>query len=206
MNQALRPRAAPARLIYLHGFRSSPESFKARMLAARMAELGGSAEFFCPALPVSPREAVDGVLAQYQLQPHDTLIGSSLGGFYATWLAEQCGCRAVLLNPAVHPARGLAPYVGDQPFFHGPGSFRFEAHYLDELSALDVPAITFAQRYFLVAATGDELLDWREMAARYPGARHWIIPGSDHGLSDFANYMDEVLAFAGIGSTKGHSE
>ena len=205
MNQAPRPRAAPARLIYLHGFRSSPESFKARLLAARMAELGRSAEFFCPALPVSPREAVDGVLAQYQLQPHDTLIGSSLGGFYATWLAEQCGCRAVLLNPAVHPARGLAPYVGDQPFFHGPGSFRFEAHYLDELSALDVPAITFAQRYFLVAATGDELLDWRDMAARYPGARHWIIPGSDHGLSDFANYMDEVLAFAGIGSTKGYS-
>ena len=206
MNQAPRPRAAPARLIYLHGFRSSPESFKARLLAARMAELGRSAEFFCPALPVSPREAVDGVLAQYQLQPHDTLIGSSLGGFYATWLAEQCGCRAVLLNPAVHPARGLAPYVGDQPFFHGPGSFRFEAHYLDELSALDVPAITFAQRYFLVAATGDELLDWRDMAARYPGARHWIIPGSDHGLSDFANYMDEVLAFAGIGSTKGYLE
>ena len=66
-----------------------------------------------------------------------------------------------------------------------------------------VPAITFAQRYFLVAATGDELLDWREMAARYPGARHWIIPGSDHGLSDFGNYMDEVLAFAGIGSTRG---
>lgn len=203
LNPGTRPRAVHARLIYLHGFRSSPESFKARLLARRMEELGRAADFFCPALPVSPREAVDSVLAQYQPQPQDTLIGSSLGGFYATWLAERSGCRAVLLNPAIRPAGGLAAYVGEQPFFHGPGSFRFEAHYLDELAALEVPAITFGQRYFLVAATGDELLDWREMSAHYPGARQWIIPGSDHGLSDFAHYMDEVLAFAGIGSTRG---
>ncbi|HPU50862.1 MAG TPA: YqiA/YcfP family alpha/beta fold hydrolase [Burkholderiaceae bacterium] len=206
MNSATFAAPGDARVIYLHGFRSSPESFKARLLAQRMAELGRGAQFVCPALPVGPREAIDLVLGRYQPQPRDTLIGSSLGGFYATWLAERCGCRAVLLNPAIRPADGLAAYVGEQPYFHGPGTFRFEARYLDELRALEGSAITAPERYFLVAATGDELLDWREMAARYPGARQWIIPGSDHGLSDFAQCMDEVLAFAGVGSTRGIQE
>jgi len=184
------------RVIYLHGFRSSPKSFKAQLLIRRMAELGRSAQFDCPALPVSPAEAVAGVLAG--LTPADTLIGSSLGGFYATWLAERIGCRAVLLNPAVRPAAGLAAYLGEQPLWHGGGSMVLEPRHLDELRALEVNAITRPERYFLVAATGDELLDWRDMAAHYPGARHRIIAGSDHGLSDFAAYQDEVLAFAGI--------
>jgi predicted esterase YcpF (UPF0227 family) len=188
----------PGRLIYLHGFRSSPQSFKARLMAARLQALGRGDDFFCPSLPVSPREAIAAILADLEPQPRDTLIGSSLGGFYATWLAEQCGCRAVLLNPAVHPAVGLASQVGEHSLYHGGGHFRFERHYLDELRALQVPAISRAQRYFLVAATGDEVLDWREMVAHYPGARQRIIQGSDHGLSDFADYQDEVLAFAGV--------
>lgn len=187
----------PGSIIYLHGFRSSPRSFKALLLAERLDALGRTACWHCPALPASPREAVEGVLAQFAPGPRDTLIGSSLGGFYATWLAERTGCRAVLLNPAVRPAGGLAAYVGEQPLYHGGGSFRFEPSYLDELRALET-AITHPQRYFLIAATGDELLDWREMVAHYPGARHRVIQGSDHGLSDFADYQDEVLAFAGI--------
>lgn len=189
----------PSRIVYLHGFRSSPQSFKARMLGERLHELGCAGRWHCPALPASPRQAVDGVLAQFAPGPRDTLIGSSLGGFYATWIAERTGCRAVLLNPAVRPAVGLAAWVGEHPLYHGGGSFRFEAAYLDELRAMET-AITQAQRYFLVAATGDELLDWREMVAHYPGARHRVIQGSDHGLSDFADYQDEVLAFAGIDS------
>jgi len=184
------------RVIYLHGFRSSPKSFKAQLLAHRMADLGRAAQFDCPALPVSPAEAVAGVLAG--LDPADTLIGSSLGGFYATWLAERTGCRAVLLNPAVRPAAGLAAYLGEQPLWHGGGSMVLEPGHLDELRALEVGGITRPERYFLVAATGDELLDWRDMVAHYPGARHRVIPGSDHGLSDFAEHQDEVLAFAGI--------
>ncbi len=191
---------APPRLIYLHGFRSSPQSFKARMIGARMQALGLGQSFVCPALPPSPAAAIALVGERIAPRPQDTLVGSSLGGFYATWLAERSGCRAVLLNPAMRPAGGLAAYVGEQPFYHGEGSFRFEAHYLDELRALECAAITRPERYFLVAATGDELLDWREMVAHFPGARHRVIQGSDHGLSDFAQYLDEVLAFAGIGA------
>jgi UDP-N-acetylmuramate: L-alanyl-gamma-D-glutamyl-meso-diaminopimelate ligase len=190
------------RVIYLHGFRSSPQSFKARLLGERMRALGRLDQWHCPALPPSPRAAVEGVLATWAPGPADTLIGSSLGGFYATWLAERTGCRAVLLNPAVRPAGGLAAYVGEQPLYHGGGTFVFERGFLDELRAMET-AITRPQRYFLVAATGDELLDWRDMVAHYPGARHRVIQGSDHGISDFAEYQDEVLAFAGIDTRTG---
>ena len=187
------------RLIYLHGFRSSPKSFKAQLLARRMAELGRGADFSCPQLPASPREAI--ALVRDRIAPcaQDTLVGSSLGGFYATVLAEHLGCRAVLLNPAVDPAPGLAAHVGVQTMFHSDEPFEFLPEYVDELRALAFGAITFPQRYLLVAAKGDELLDWREMVKRYPGARHLVLEGSDHGISDFDQIIDEVLSFAGFG-------
>ena len=186
-------------IVYLHGFRSSPSSFKARMIGERLAALGRAADWACPALPVSPRAAIELVESTLDLGPDDTLIGSSLGGCYATHLAERHGCRAVLLNPATRPAAGLARYLGPQTMFHDPStSFELRPEHLDELQAIQVPGITRPERYFLVAATGDEVLDWREMVAAYPGARHRIIEGGDHGLSDFADHLDEVLDFAGL--------
>jgi predicted esterase YcpF (UPF0227 family) len=186
-------------LLYLHGFRSSPSSFKARMLAERMAALGRADAFACPALPVSPREAIEQVESRWSLGPDDTLVGSSLGGCYATRLAERHGCRAVLLNPAIRPAAGLAAWLGPQTMYHDPSaSFVLEPRHLDELREIQVAAISRPERYLLVAATGDELLDWREMVAFYAGARHRVIEGSDHGLSDFAEHLDAVLEFAGI--------
>jgi predicted esterase YcpF (UPF0227 family) len=188
-------------ILYLHGFRSSPQSFKARLLGERMAQLGRADEYLCPQLPVSPRAAMDLALGLTRnFDPAQlTVFGSSLGGYYATHLAEQLGCRAVMLNPAMRAFEKLAGYVGPQTMYHDAGeSFEFKREYLDELRAQYVPAITRPERYFLVAATGDELLDWREMISNFPGARHKVIEGSDHGLSDFAGYMDETLAFAGV--------
>lgn len=186
-------------LLYLHGFRSSPASFKARLLAERMARLGRSSGYACPQLPVSPREAIALVERGWTLGPADTLVGSSLGGCYATRLAERHGCRAVLLNPATRPAAGLAKYVGPQTMFHDASvSFELTPTHLDELREIEVGTVTRPARYFLIASTGDELLDWRDMVAFYPGARHTVIQGSDHGMSDFADHLDAVLAFAGI--------
>ncbi len=187
------------RVIYLHGFRSSPKSFKAQLIARRMVQLGRGADFACPQLPASPREAVALVRQEFAPAAGDTLVGSSLGGFYATALAEGLGCRAVLLNPAVHPAADLRGETGATTMYHSDDPFEFRPEYLDELRALEVAAITFPGRYFLIAAKGDELLDWRQMVARYPGARQKVLEGSDHGMSDFAAYLDEVLAFAGVG-------
>ncbi len=189
-------------ILYLHGFRSSPHSFKARLLRQRLQALGHSEDYLCPQLPASPRQAID--LAKGLLDAHRpeqvTLIGSSLGGYYATWLAEQSGCRAVLLNPAVVPPRDLEQYVGITTQYHSDARFEFKHEYIDELKALSVGHITQPERYLLVAATGDEVLDWREMVAFYPQARQRIIDGSDHGLSDFGDYMDEILAFCGVES------
>lgn len=193
-------------LIYLHGFRSSPSSFKARLLAQRMAELGRSDQFACPALPVSPREAVAQIEADWSPGPDDTLIGSSLGGCYATCLAERHGCRAVLLNPSTRPAASLARHVGVQTQYHDPSqTFELLPAHLDELAALQVTAISRPERYLLVAATGDEVLDWREMVAFYAGARQIVVQGSDHGLSDFDRHLPAVLAFAGIDTGSGIS-
>ena len=114
-------------------------------------------------------------------------------------MAEQIGCRAVLLNPAVKPPRDLEKYVGVSTAYHSDAPFEFKREYVDELRALAVERISHPERYFLIAATGDEVLDWREMAEHYPGARRHIIEGSDHALSDLASYMDEVLAFCGVG-------
>ena len=187
-------------ILYLHGFRSSPKSFKAQLLAARLAALGRAQEWRCPMLPVSPLEAVALVEAQMAgLPPEDvTVIGSSLGGYFATYLAEQHGWRAVLLNPAVLPQRDLSAYLGEQPLWHGGGSIVVEPRHLDELRSLGVASITRPERYYLIAATGDEVLDYREMLAHYPGVETKLITGSDHAISEFADYVDEVLAFCGV--------
>jgi uncharacterized protein len=185
-------------LLYLHGFRSSPQSFKARRLAAWLAEHRPDVRWWCPQLPPSPAAAWALVCAGIADWPRATMaaVGSSLGGFYATAVAEKFTCRALLLNPAVDPARDLADYIGEQTQFHSPEErFLFRAEYVDELRALRVPAITHPERYGAVIAKGDELLDWREMSARYPGATIRLLEQSDHALSDFEQQLPFVLSF-----------
>ena len=184
-------------ILYLHGFRSSPRSFKARVVQARLRELGREDELICPHLPASPRQAMDLVDRLVARFPAVELavIGSSLGGYYATWLAERLGCRAALLNPAVRPPADLEPYVGVHTEYHSDRAFEFKREYLDELKALAVDRITRPERYYLLAATGDEVLDYRDMLAHYPGATVHLIEGSDHAISEFPQYVDEVLAF-----------
>jgi predicted esterase YcpF (UPF0227 family) len=191
-------------ILYLHGFRSSPQSFKSRLLAAKLEALGLAGDWCCPALPVAPlaaialaEQTVAEALVRSGPQPV-TVIGSSLGGYYATWLAERHGWRAVLLNPATMPQDDLHQYLGEQPLWHGGGSIVVEQAHLDQLRTLAIATITQPQRYYLVAATGDEVLDYRDMLAKYAGAQTVLIDGGDHGLSDFARYMDGVLEFCGI--------
>jgi predicted esterase YcpF (UPF0227 family) len=188
----------PTHLLYLHGFRSSPQSFKARRLAAWLAEHRPALRWWCPQLPPSPREALQMVMGGVAAWPATrcAVLGSSLGGFYATVVAEATGWPAVVMNPAVDPARDLAAYVGEQTAFHAPEErFVFRATYVDELRALAPPAITRPERYLAVIAKGDELLSWQEMAARYAGARIRLLEGSDHALSDFEEHLPHILKF-----------
>ena len=185
-------------ILYLHGFRSSPRSTKARQLERRLGERGLGARYACPQLAVSPRVAAQEIeaLARAVRDEPLAIIGSSLGGYYATWIAERVDCRVVLLNPAVHPDRDLAQHLGVKTVYHSDEMVEIKAAFLDELVALRTGPITRPERYLLVAATGDEVLDWREMVARYPEAHHRIVEGSDHGLSDFDDYIDDVIDFA----------
>jgi predicted esterase YcpF (UPF0227 family) len=184
-------------ILYLHGFRSSPVSFKARVVQKALEDAGRAEELICPQLPASPKEAIDLALrlAGSHAPGNLAIIGSSLGGFYATWLAERLGVRAVLLNPSVNPLKNLEHHVGITTAWHSDEPFEFRREYIDELAALRVDAITRPERYFLLAATGDEVLDYRDMVAHYAGAKQHVIEGSDHAISEFPQYVDDVLAF-----------
>ena len=184
-------------ILYLHGFRSSPQSSKARQMATHFAPT--EHRFVCPQLPASPALAME--LACELIEDRGdaakdwALIGSSLGGFYATYLAERYGCRAALLNPAVHPEIDLGAHIGEGLAYDGEMPFEFKAEYLDQLAALKVTAISQPARYFLLAATGDEVLDWRHMRDHYVDATQHIIEGSDHAISVFAEYVEVVAKF-----------
>ncbi|MDB5846183.1 MAG: hypothetical protein JWP79_3493 [Polaromonas sp.] len=185
-------------LLYLHGFRSSPQSAKARKMAALMAERHPAVRWWCPPLPPSPRDAMALLEKGLADWPAGSMavIGSSLGGFYATAVAERQGCRAVLLNPAVDPARDLAKYIGEQTTWQNPDEhFFFEARFVDELRALQAGPLTIPRNYLAIIAKGDEVLDWREMAARYAGAQLRLLEGGDHALSDFDAHVPAILDF-----------
>lgn len=186
-------------LLYLHGFRSSPQSTKARLVAERVQADHPDVVWWCPQLPPSPRQAMDDMLAGIAAWPRDSMavIGSSLGGFYATCVAARTGCPAVLLNPAVHPARDLARHIGEHAAWHDPSQrFFFAPAYVDELRVLQQQAEDAAtDNMFAIIAKGDEVLDWREMQARYPGARIRLLEGSDHAISEFPEHLDEVFDF-----------
>jgi len=188
-------------ILYLHGFRSSPQSFKARMLHAWLQRHAPDVTWWCPQLPVSPQGAWQLMTAGVAGWPVPSMavMGSSLGGFYGSAVAEHVGCRGVVLNPAVDPARDLVRYVGEQTAYHDPAQrFEFKASYIDELRALTPRQLTRMVRYAAVIAKGDELLDWREMSQRYAGARIKLLDGSDHALSDFDQHLDFVLDFLSL--------
>jgi predicted esterase YcpF (UPF0227 family) len=185
-------------LLYLHGFRSSPQSFKAQRLHAWLRQHRPDVHWWCPQLPPSPREALALMRAGTAAWPAGTaaVLGSSLGGFYATVMAEATGWPAVLMNPAVDPARDLAGYIGELSAFHTPEErFYFRAEYIDELRAMTPASITRPERYLAIIAKGDELLDWREMTARYSGVRLRLLEGGDHALSDFDDHLPHILRF-----------
>jgi predicted esterase YcpF (UPF0227 family) len=186
-------------LVYLHGFRSSPKSTKARMLGDFLAHHAPSIEYIVPALDARPAQAMSQVLWHCLAKAPErlTLVGSSLGGFYATVAAEKLGCRAVLLNPVVKPREALAAQLGTQRNLYTGEPFELTRAHLDELGALAVAAITRPERYWLIAETGDELLDWRDMAAFFSSCRQTIVEGGSHVLDSFASHLEGIAAFAG---------
>ena len=189
-------------LLYLHGFRSSPQSTKARQFRDWVHEHRPDIHWWCPQLPPSPRDAI-ALLAQGTADwplARTAVIGSSLGGFYATVLAERWAhaVRVVVLNPAVHPDRDLADRIGETTAWHSDERFFFRPEYIADLRDMRPLAITQPHRCFAVIAKGDEVLDWRDMAARYAGCPMQVLEGNDHALSDFEASFSAVRDFLGL--------
>jgi predicted esterase YcpF (UPF0227 family) len=204
----------PSHLLYLHGFRSSPLSAKAQQTATRLLAINRARTsaglhpvvWVCPQLPPSPKQAIREALQALQaLEPGSiALVGSSLGGFYATWLAHHLGCRAALLNTAVNPARDLRTQIGELSAWHDPSQhFVFTHEHVEELEALQVGDVSRPipdpWRFLAVIARDDEVLDWRESAARYAGSALRLADRGGHALENYAqDHLDAVLAFLGI--------
>lgn len=192
-------------LVYLHGFRSSPASIKAQQFVRAVAALPAAVRprLHVPAVPPDPAVAIETVAAWIERELASdaaatfTLVGSSLGGFYATHLAERFGARAVLINPAVRPYDDLQ--TGSYVNMYTGEAFEFVDAHFATLRELAVARITRPERYFLLVRTGDEVLDWRVAVAYYAGARQYVLGGGDHGWADFAVEIPSVLRFAGVG-------
>jgi len=186
-------------IVYLHGFCSSPASWKVRLLAAALDSRGLGDRLFCPALSHVPVEAIAQVEAIIEAQRGRplTLVGSSLGGYYATWLAERHDLRAVLINPAVVAPISLDQFVGTQTNLHTGESFEFTAEHIGELRALEVQQIT-PERYLLLVETGDEVLDYRQAVARYAGCRQIVVDGGDHSFTRFPDLLPQLLEYCGL--------
>ena len=191
-------------LLYLHGFRSSPRSAKAMRLGQAVQALqanGHDLLWACPQLPPSPRQAMADLESLVEHWPRDNMavIGSSLGGFYATVLAERLQCRAAVINSAVAPARDLARHIGEQTAFHNPDDrFFFRPEFIAEFEALTPYPLRQATRYWALIAQGDEVLDWHEMRSHYEGAQIKLLDGSDHAVSDFDQHLPDLMRFLGL--------
>ena len=187
-------------VVYLHGFRSSPRSSKAVLTGEAVKALStpdNPIEWYCPQLLASPKASMNMVVRRIDASKHDRLvvIGSSLGGYYTNYLAEKFTCKAVALNPAVRAPKELAAHVGMLTSYDTNEPYDFRPEYIDELKALQVESISNPSRYFLMAAKGDELLDWQEMVDFYKGAEQLVLEGGDHGISDYPDYLPKVLNF-----------
>ena len=180
-------------ILYLHGFNSSPKSHKAQVMARFMAQQGLGAAFDCPALPVLAGDAIREI-EKRRLDARTCIVGSSLGGYYATYLAERHGARAVLINPAIEPHVGLRAYLGPQKNLHTGEPYELTEAHLRDWARLYVDKIT-PWRYLLLVETGDEVLDYRHAVARYAGAQQVVVQGGDHSLQSFPEHLPRILEF-----------
>jgi len=183
-------------IVYLHGFNSSPQSHKARTLARYMQEHGLAAHYACPSLPPLAKDAIREI-ESLGLDRNTCYAGSSLGGYYATYLVEKHGGRAVLINPAIDPHVGLRAYLGEQQNLHTGEPYRLTEAHLRAWQELWVPSVT-PSRYLLIVETGDETLDYRRAVERYAGAAQVVIEGGDHSLQSFPQHLPRILEFAGL--------
>lgn len=201
-------------LLYIHGFNSSPASFKASLLKQYVESLHGPECLHIPLLSGVPAKAmeqltsiIEPAMGDGRKKPRQQicLIGSSLGGYYATWLAEQYGCRAVLVNPAVRPYDLLESYLGKNVNYYTDEAYELTREHMEQLRQLEVKRITKPDRYLLMLQTGDEILDYKLAIEKYQAVPSIVEEGGGHEFMGFDRHLETVLAFCGINCLKKYS-
>lgn len=189
------------KLLYLHGFNSSPQSHKAQLISRYMSEKQCPELLLCPQIPEVPEEArlfleqlVEAILVDHSL----SFVGSSLGGYYATYLAEKYSQKAVLINPSVKPFETLAAYLGENKFYYSGNTWNFDESHIRQLKDMDVETITQAERYLVLLQTGDETLDYREAELKFKNSHCIIEQGGDHGFAGLERYIPQIMQFCQI--------
>jgi uncharacterized protein len=186
-------------LLYIHGFNSSPQSHKASIFKQWMAQQHPHIPYEVPYLKPYPAEAIaqlEKLVESYLAKKEKIgLVGSSLGGFYAAWLAEKYNLRAVLVNPSVRPFDLLGKYIGENKNFYNDDHYLFEQKHVDELKAFYVPIHKKPENLLLMLQTGDEALDFKEATAKYFASENIIEYGGDHGFRDFERWFNYILQF-----------
>lgn len=186
-------------LLYIHGFNSSPQSYKASALKTWMLKNHPAIIYEAPYLSPYPGEAIlqleKLIRACLAKQEAVTLVGSSLGGFYGAWLAEKYGLRAVLVNPSVRPFELLGRYIGENRNYHNGDRYVFEPKHVDELRGFYVPVHRHPENLLLMVQTGDETLDFKEATAKYSMCQSIIEYGGDHGFQGFERWFEYLMMF-----------
>ena len=189
------------KLLYLHGFNSSPLSLKAQLITQYMREKHCQQHLLCPQMPVVPGEArlfLEQLVEQTLPQHHLSFVGSSLGGYYATYLAEKYSGSAVLINPSVKPFVTLAACLGENKFYYSDKVWDFNESHIEQLKEMNVETITRAERYMVLLQTGDETLDYREAELKYKNSHCIIEQGGDHGFVGLERHIPQIMAFCQV--------
>ena len=189
------------KLLYLHGFNSSPQSLKAQQVIQYMSDNHCLDQLLCPQIPAVPEEArlfleqlVEETLKSHKLN----FVGSSLGGFYATYLAEKYSGSEVLINPSVKPYETLRAHLGENKFFFDEGCWEFDESHIQQLETMKVEEITEPQRYLVLLQTGDETLDYLEAESKYKDSQCIVEQGGDHSFVDFERFIPKIMQFSKI--------
>ncbi|MTI15008.1 YqiA/YcfP family alpha/beta fold hydrolase [Sansalvadorimonas verongulae] len=194
-------------LLYIHGFNSSPQSRKCNVLGAYLEKHKIHCDYQVPQLSQWPGENARMLftLAAEALQQRPVyIVGSSLGGFYGTWLMQRLleeefkyPVKLVVINPAVRPYELFADYLGPQKNYYNGEEYELTQKHIDQLAHLEVATLHHPDNILLLAQTGDETLDYRHAIVRYQDCPQRIDEGGDHAFQGFEDCIPVILSFFG---------
>lgn len=188
----------PSLLLYIHGFNSSPKSMKANLMADYVNTHRPDIQLLIPQIPCYPKTAI--ALLTQLVETHQDdyeigLVGSSLGGYLSTWLNQQYGVKAVLVNPAVKPYELLSDYLGEQTNPYTNEHYTLDHSHIEDLKQLDVERLNDPTDFWLIQQMGDEVLDYRQAVDKFSASRQTVELGGDHSFQQFERFPEKIIQF-----------